>query len=67
MSDMSDVDVITEAQTEKGSLALEARRPHNSPLRWVSNDMKMWQKAKWITCPDVTTHKNIQSYVSKYI
>lgn len=45
MSDMSDVNVITEAQTEKGSLALKAHWPHNSPIRCVSNDMKMWQRA----------------------
>lgn len=38
--DRSDVNVITEAQTEKGSLALKAHWPHNSPIRCVSNDME---------------------------
>lgn len=45
ISDMSDVNVIKEAQTEKGSLALRACWPHNSPIRCVSDDMRMWQKA----------------------
>lgn len=45
MSDRSDVNVITEAQTEKGSLALKAHWPHNSPIRCVSNDMETWCRA----------------------
>lgn len=43
MSDKSDVKLITEAQTEKGSLALKAHCPHNSPIGCVSNEMKTWQ------------------------
>lgn len=40
----SDGNVITESHNEKGILALKAHWPHNSVIRFVSDDIKKWQK-----------------------